>query len=532
MNCLIPQDPKFDYANTQLRILVTYCRTALLVEPLESSESALQRVLIDESIQYENNIMKTVYNTMNISKINDENDYEYYLFNNDMNGFFRVLYDQQSFDFILNVWLNSDKLSDFNKFEIISDQYAFMISNYISGTQYLQFLYTISKIEQKNGKFLIWDIIINSLMTIDSLFCEKHLNDTQNVINNFRNYAIEIITPVWTQINQWNITENDSENIINLRSLIINAMIRFNNQSIIKYGYDLFIRELINNNKIFVNKQGELTHNINTNILRQVIECALTYQAQNNNNSLPILQLFFDIYTLLNSEYQQYFLRAIGAVYTNFELNSNALSFILSNNNNNVRDQDKLRALYSLNRCYGREALWKYLSNAGRWDGLFNIYGSGFSAQGLTEIPNTFASFNYYNKIYEFYYQLNGHKTLSNERSVNETIENIQINIQWIENNYYKISKYLFQLYDQNNENEKSENNYAIYIVIGIVILIVLLLFLTIGFKYIWKKYLSKRKLFTYKRQVNEIDTDENNNYSVAINSIDDNQYDQDDQNL
>ena len=505
-------------------------------------EIPLEIELIDGSVEYKDNVMKDESVIMKVDRNKHNDDYEYYMFNKNMNGFFRVLYDEQLFDFLIESWLNG-YLSDFDKFSILSDQYAFMLSNYISTTKYLEFLYKISIKEANEPSYLMWDIIIDSLLTIDSLFCEKHLNDTQNAIINFRSFAQNILSLPWIAINKWNITDTDSEDVINLRALLIYSLVRFNDEEIINYGYNMITNTIISNDgKVIINDNGEI-EGIDTNILRQVIECALTYQTI-NDNSQNILTQFISIYPSLNSEYQTYVLRAIGAVYSDLDLHSQALEFILSSGN--VRDQDKLRGLYSLRRCYGREKTWNYLLDNGYWEQLFNIYGSGFSAQDITEIPNSFASITFYENVYEFYYKQDGHKTSSNERSVNETLENIQVNIEWLDNNYNDISQYLIDVLNSNNNDDDEKSEYSLYNYIWIVVLILMfVLCLTIGFRWIWKRKLSKTRMFAdYKRQIdindNESDTkamitdDTKNEYNITMNmnSIDDDQYHQDDVNL
>lgn len=276
----------------------------------------------------------------------------------------------------------------------------------------------------------------------------------------------------------------------------------------------------------------------------------MTYQSYHDGVE-NLLNQFKSIYSSLNSEYQTYLLRAIGAVYIDIELHSEALKFVLESGL--VRDQDKLRGLYSLRRCYGREETWAYLVDPtdNYWEQLFEIYGSGFSAQDITELPNTFASKIHYDKVYEFYYSMDGHKTSSNERSVNETLENIQVKVQWLDNNYDDIGTYLDNYFYSStpspsqqdmSDDETSEYNMYNYIWIVLLILVVLLC-LTLGFRWIWKKKLSKHKqvFLGYKKQVNQgddsdtkamISDDKEFNMTLNMNSIDDDQYDEDDANL
>jgi len=315
--------------------------------------------------------------------------------------------------------------------------------------------------------------------------------------------------------------------------LILYALVRFDDEETIYYGYNLFVEETLDSElQIRVNAQGEI-QGIDTNILKQTMECALTYQAQNGEdvNILDILERLMSIYNDLNSEYQAYVLRAIGAVYTSSELTEKSLEFILKSGS--VRDQDKLRGLYSLRRCYGREQTWKYLVDEGIWDELSIVYGSGFSAQSLAEIANTFSSLGYYQNVYEFFYESDGRITSGNARSVNQTLENIQVRTEWIENNYDDIGNYLMTMVqttpspvDEDDGVAAKSDDPLKYFLIGLIVFVVLV-FLLYGLRLCWKWKLSKSKFLTgYKRHLDKNDdkatmiNDDGNNYAVNMNSL------------
>lgn len=207
------------------------------------------------------------------------------------------------------------------------------------------------------------------------------------------------------------------------------------------------------------------------------------------------------VYPELNSEHQSYVLRAIGAVYGDSESTAAALEWVLSSGT--VRDQDKLRALYSLRRCFGREQSWSLLTEHGEWDRLFALYGSGFSAQDLTEMANAFASTSWYDAVFAFYAE-SGRTTSSNERSVNQSLESIQVRSEWMERNFDDVAEYLLTVepdHDGDGGN-KDVIKSILTAVCASVLAVLLLLCLCVATTWIWrrrKEAASKR--FGYRMQ-------------------------------
>ena len=80
------------------------------------------------------------------------------------------------------------------------------------------------------------DIIIDSLLTIDSILCGSLENKNQELRDNFLKYARQFLSPITADLNGWNSKINDSNQIITLRSQLINAMIIFQDNDIIENG--------------------------------------------------------------------------------------------------------------------------------------------------------------------------------------------------------------------------------------------------------------------------------------------------------
>ena len=207
------------------------------------------------------------------------------------------------------------------------------------------------------------------------------------------------------------------------------------------------------------------------------------------------------VYSDLNSEHQGAVLRAIGAVYGDADSTASALEWVLSSGT--VRDQDKLRALYSLRRCFGREQSWRLLTENGEWDRLFALYGSGFSAQDLTEMANAFASTSWYDAVFAFYEE-SGRTTSSNERSVNQSLESIQVRSEWMERNFDDVAEYLLTVEPDHDGDSGTEHALEgiLTAVCASVLAVLLLLCCGAATRWLWRRRKdAASKRFGYRMQ-------------------------------
>lgn len=290
--------------------------------------------------------------------------------------------------------------------------------------------------EKAAPSYLIWNEILTVLLTMDSLFCATHSADPLALRSSFGANAVSVVLPAWKAMDAWEASDAD------LRAAMIVALVRFEHADTIAFGADL-LRSAMVDGEVAVNAQGEV-EGVDANLVRGVLECALSSDATD-----ATLTALMRAYGELNSEYAQYALRAIGAVYESEARMQTALDFIIGSGE--VRDQDKLRALYSLRRCQGRQATWRYLADedgdecVSVWDALFAVYGSGFSAQRISEIAATFATRAAYDDVFAFFYGAEGEKrrTSANERSVNETLEEIGVRVAWLQRNSEAVALYL-----------------------------------------------------------------------------------------
>merc|ERR1712228_402260 len=267
----------------------------------------------------------------------------------------------------------------------------------------------------------------------------------------FREFAVDILKPIWTEIGGFgegnNLHETNTEITI-LRPLLLSALVRFDDREVIQSGFEILDKVLTKNGGSFkLDEDGYIDcfDEIDQNILEQLMEAALS----NNNDAgddETIFEELIDIYTASNNEIQSMILGSIGAVYKNEELLQNAVRFVLSHK---VRLNVKGHGMASLRRCYGREQVWNDL--------LMRSHG----APRQVGMASTFAKQSVYNLVYSFYFGSHNGMVLrlpeSKERIIKSVLEKIALNIKFLKSNKFKMMKWIKSYIEQKKEGQGDE---------------------------------------------------------------------------
>ena len=417
---------------------------------------------------------------------------KYYMFNRNKNGFFRILYDNTSFELIKS---NFEELSTYDQFTVLSDRYALMGAGYIDLDGFLSFITEIIPYLTQNAveKYLCWDVVVSTLYIMNNKFCQY--DSDLSTLNNIRQYGINILKPLYTNLGGWNAKTNDAHDLIHLRSLVINALINLNDNDVIYTGLSILEGIINDNNGVMPNVIP--TNKINSNLVVSMLGASFASLKEEIYNKI------MNNFANYNAETKGHILSAIGTVYQHETLTQNAIDFILSDA---VRNNIKLRGLGSLNRCTGKFAVWTALTNNNgeQWDKLFGIFISGFPVQDLTSIPGGFITQDMYDNVAAFY---ETRTTSANRITVNQTLENIRAHIYWINNNKVFIREYIDSWFltstqaPQNISEPKKKKKLTGLIVILVIVGIGLLVLMV----YCCYKRINKESNESYRRQANEL---------------------------
>ncbi|ETO29955.1 hypothetical protein RFI_07167, partial [Reticulomyxa filosa] len=445
----------------------------------------------------------------------NDNGVEYYLFNPNLNGPFHVFYDDASLQLIKDSFIF---LSPLNQLFVLADRFALMFAGYVNAQTYLQLLYDVLpqihiKMKHDEISFAFWRDIINSLITIDSIFCEygsptlysfqlevllgnegSELVDVdKQILQSFRAFCRDLLVPVWEMIGQWSVSSNDTDDIKSLRPYLASALVWFNDTAVIEQGSSLLLAS---------DGSFDLSA-IDRDMVVPVLEAALAY----TTTATSTLQWFFENYSNWSNAIQASALRAIGSTYWNESSLEKIVKWIMTDE---VDDSEKIYALYSCRRCNGRDMVWKiiYEDNNGKyWNYLQTLYQNGFLVSDFIQLPNSFASYRMYNQIFSFYSPYS-QTTPANQRPVNQTLELIGVNANWLSSNRYAVNSFLVQngyIVSSVNGNDGSNGSHSSKAMLAVIIsvtisLAVVVVILVILLRY-WKY---KRDVHRYKRHTSE----------------------------
>jgi puromycin-sensitive aminopeptidase len=176
-----------------------------------------------------------------ISLISDKNLIHNYLFNkkktnihnislnwiklnSDENGFFRVSYDDALLSMLKNP-IKNNRLSEKDRFGVLRDVLTTSFKGYVSFEKVFNFIESYS--DEK--EYSLWLEITDFFLKID-----KILEDSESK-NTFKNYVIEFMTPIYKFVGFSKIT-NEDESISLLRSLVLNTLVNFEDDRVIKWS--------------------------------------------------------------------------------------------------------------------------------------------------------------------------------------------------------------------------------------------------------------------------------------------------------
>ena len=89
-------------------------------------------------------------------------------------------------------------------------------------------------------------IYISNFDINNTFLYENNITTFDRIITSFREFSRDLLKPIWNRINKWKYSNSDSEDIIYLRIVLASALIRFEDESVINYGYNILYNLFIN----------------------------------------------------------------------------------------------------------------------------------------------------------------------------------------------------------------------------------------------------------------------------------------------
>ena len=259
-------------------------------------------------------------------------------------------------------------------------------------------------------EYVVWVEITSGLLNIANL-----LYGTKSY-EMFRVYARNILSDIVEKVG-WELTLNESENIMLLRSLVLGAASYFGNMEVIRESQKRFID--IKEIQIHADLKG------------------VVYSSIAREGDEKEYELFLSMYRAETLHEEKERLLATLGRFKNKKLLARSLEFALSSE---VRMQDRNRAFAAvLLNPYGRELGWKFLKK--NWKKIGEVYGDGnhllsrlISVLGSNTTKETYTDIKDFFKV---------HQAPSAERTIQQALERIDSNVKWLARDEVKIYNWL-----------------------------------------------------------------------------------------
>ncbi|MEK6907318.1 MAG: M1 family metallopeptidase [Nanoarchaeota archaeon] len=314
------------------------------------------------------------------------------LINNNQVGFYRIKYDNNLFNNIINKNLNI-----IDKIGMQNDVYALARGSYIKLENYIKLASTF-KYETNHA---LWDDLATSLGKVQLLF-----DDKRNDVNKF---IRDLFSEIFKKLG-WDEKPQESHTDILLRANVISTLGYSDHKEILDEASKKF-NEHAKGNKINPN-------------LRSVVYGLAAYNGDKNTfNKLKKLYL--------KETLQEEKVRLLGSlgVFKQKEILEEALKFSLTKH---VRSQDALNviAMIGVNE-YADNLAWEFLKK--NWKEFYKRYGDGHVMPSLIKaVTLRFKSLDRIKEVKKFFKK---HEAPTAKRAIQQILEVIKINYNFVNNN-------------------------------------------------------------------------------------------------
>jgi puromycin-sensitive aminopeptidase len=320
-------------------------------------------------------------------------------------GFFRVDYPAQMLK-ALHPAIKSKQLMALDRLGLVRDAFALAEAGELPTTQVLELL----KAYINETDYTVWVEILSGLAGL------KNLLYGQKFYPKYLAFGREVLKNIGHQVG-WQAKKGESHTLSLLRSLILSQQIAFENEQVIKQG------------KLIYKQHKKVPSDVR----------AASYQAIAHIGGVSEHKKFIDCYikeTL--SEEQSRIGRALGQ-FSDEKLLKETLKFALSKH---VRIQDTPQIFAAVwANPKGKKIAWEFTKQ--NWKTLIKNYpSSGHILNRFIKPAGGFTSSAQAKDLEKFF---KVHKTPSAKRSIDQTLEKIYSNAQWLNRDLNKINNFLDQ---------------------------------------------------------------------------------------
>ncbi|XP_076622057.1 puromycin-sensitive aminopeptidase isoform X2 [Colletes latitarsis] len=322
-------------------------------------------------------------------------------------GFYRTYYSPEALSLLLPA-VKDRALPPLDRLGLLDDLFAMVQAGRASTVEVLQLMQAF----QKEDNFTVWSSIDNTIRKIGFLL--SHL-DFQN---SFRVFGRNLMGDITNKLG-WDPKSDESHCDTLLRSLILGRMAALNDTNTIEEAKKRF--------DLHVSHAALLAADLRSPVYRAVL----------SNGNADTYQTMLKLYREADlHEEKDRILRAFGAI-KDETLLGEVLEFAMSDE---VRAQDAVYAIMSVSMTYkGRIMAWDFFKR--NWHMLRDRYGGGFLMSRLVKIiTENFVTEEQAKDVEEFF---KDHPTPGTERTVQQSVESIRLNVAWLARDKDSIKEYL-----------------------------------------------------------------------------------------
>ncbi|XP_022181225.1 aminopeptidase N-like isoform X1 [Myzus persicae] len=343
------------------------------------------------------------------------------LFNINETGFYRVNYDSKNWNMLIEYLTDPEMYSNIgtiNRAQLIDDAMSLSRAGYLSYQTSLD----LTKYLYHETEYVPWKSAYRSFTYLHQMLIKTSIYDK------LKAYVLHLISPMY-KITGFADNPRDDQLVIYKRSNLLSCACELGHTDCVRNAVAQF-----QNWKS--NPQPEKNNPISPN-LKAIIYCtAISYGSE---EEWDFAWKMYKMTTVASEK--DLLLDALGCSRETWIL-ARFLSYALQNNSS-IRNQDISKVFYALtNKVAGQEVAWNYVRD--NWRNLKSTFAAGFST--MSEIIKS-ATYHFNTKndliqLWQFYKDEYDHLG-SARRSVLQSIENAEANVNWMERNFKTISNWL-----------------------------------------------------------------------------------------
>ncbi|MBI4202118.1 MAG: M1 family metallopeptidase [Chloroflexi bacterium] len=325
-------------------------------------------------------------------------------------AFYRTQYEEKEWARLIP-GVETRELSPADRLGLHADTYALSRARMIPATQYLRL------VEAYKGEddYVVWSDVVGDLRAFDGLLTQESYSAK------YQTLARSVLRRIVRKMG-WEAKPNEGHLDTLLRSTVLGAIGTFGDRATQQEATRRFMRYLEDPKSLSPDLKGVVYG------LAAQAGDTRTYEAMHN--------------LAKEEQFQEERLRLYGALarFSTKPLLEKTLELSLSSE---VRSQDTVSLLtqVAMNRRNGLRLTWDFMKE--NWQELERRYGAGgFGMMRLVSIPGGFASPEERQEVADFYL---AHRVPSATRTIQQTLERIDLNTQWLQHNRLGVKRWFEQ---------------------------------------------------------------------------------------